>query len=253
MGTDDMSDNARLQKLIDEGQPIPAGRYEIDAAKPLQLKGGVLNLTGVTLAAMPNALEKYAVLVISGKNVSLRGGTIIGDRKQHNGTTGEWGHGIRVREAEDVEILGTSCRECWGDGFYIGNNSKDITIASCTSIGNRRQGLSITDAKNVTVKNSSFHDTGGTRPGDGIDIEPDAGGAVTDVRITGCTFQRNEGVHVEIAWKKGKVERILVKNNSFDNSARPLKIQGDSPTLWQRITELWGDYSTWKQEVNFRP
>ncbi|MEC0228024.1 right-handed parallel beta-helix repeat-containing protein [Paenibacillus alba] len=56
--------------------------------------------------------------------------------------------------------------------------STNITIRNADSSFNRRQGLSISGGKNVTVQNSAFHDIGGkggTAPMAGIDVEGGAG------------------------------------------------------------------------------
>lgn len=246
-----MSDNARLQALIDSARPIPAGTYYIDAAQALTLRSGAnVNLSGVTLMAIPNALEKYAIILIDGNDITLRQGTIIGERKQHKGSTGEWGFGVSIRLSSDVLLLDVVCRDCWGDGFYIGGAS-NVTIDRCKSTGNRRQGLSIVEAKNVIVSGSTFQDTGGTRPSCGIDIEPNKGSVIDGVSITNCTFRRNAGAHIAIMHRPGTVKGVVVRNNVYDGKSVPLKVQGRDPSVWLRIAALFGDYSGYAREVKF--
>jgi hypothetical protein len=55
----------------------------------------------------------------------------------------------------------------WGDGFYV-SDASNVTFCGVTR--NRRQGLSVIEADGLVVLNSVFQNTGGTRPGAGIDF-----------------------------------------------------------------------------------
>ena len=74
-----------------------------------------------TLKAIPNAAKKYAVITISNASqVWVIGGTLEGDRDQHQGKSGEWGMGIHIgKRAEHITISGVASKKMWGDGFYV--------------------------------------------------------------------------------------------------------------------------------------
>ncbi len=125
----------------------------------------------------PNALESYAILrIYNVSNVKLYSPVIVGDRLNHLGSKGEGGMGIRISGAENIEIYNSQISQCWGDGIYISNNrngiSKEIKIFNAWLDYNRRNGLTITSGKNITVENLISSNTLGTAPMSGLDIEP---------------------------------------------------------------------------------
>jgi hypothetical protein len=70
-----------------------------------------------------------------------------------------------------------------------------------------------------------FRDTKGTRPGAGIDLEPDKPDqSISNVRIERSRFINNEGGGIMIAGKKARISRVQIQNNEFDG-ARPLLIE----------------------------
>ncbi|HEY5802770.1 MAG TPA: right-handed parallel beta-helix repeat-containing protein [Lysobacter sp.] len=188
---------------------VPAGDYLIDPVRSVQLRGRThLELApGARLIAKANAAERAYVLTVEGvSDVEISGGRIIGERDRHLGTTGEWGHGIMIRGASAVTVRDLHVSHCWGDGISIGGSkaggtvvpSRDVVIARVQSVGNRRQGLTIGRSRQVRVHDSVFSDTGGTLPGCGIDIEPDAGDGASDVVIANCEIARNQGAGIQL-------------------------------------------------------
>lgn len=92
-------------------------------------------------------------------------------------TTDEQRHIFMLDSASDVTIEGVKCLDGGGDGFYIGgsgtpNYSSNITLRDCIVDNCRRQGISITAAKNVLIDNLHIKNITGTNPQCGIDIEP---------------------------------------------------------------------------------
>jgi parallel beta-helix repeat protein len=82
-------------------------------------------------------------------------------------------------------------------------------------VGNRRQGLTIGRSRNVRVYDSEFTDTGGTLPGAGIDVEPDAGDVARDILIARCVARGNEGPGI-VLYKRvsdATVRDCLVESN----------------------------------------
>jgi len=235
-------DTAAIQAAIDQVAGtggtvlVPDGVYMIDAAgKPgLSLKDDMtLKLDdGATLKAIPNDQKKYSILTISGvSNVAVTGGTLEGERDQHKGKGKDgWGMGIKIgQDADHVTIAGVTAKKMWGDGFYV-SSASDITFCGVIADANRRQGLSIIAADGLAVLNSVFKNTGGTRPGAGIDFEPDdADQTITNVRIENSKFIDNAGPGILIAGKKGAVSKVELTRNMF---------KGNRPILAENAPEV---------------
>jgi parallel beta-helix repeat protein len=220
---------------------IPDGTYLIDvvgAGSGDQCRdgcGGLQLYSDQTLELAPSATlqvipcsSNYQLLRIEGqRNVTIRGGTFVGDRAQHvllDGTADGWGQGILVLSSESVVIEDAVAREFWGDGFYVGPidrtviPSRDVHLRRCVSDSNRRQGISITNASHVTIEDSHFINTHGTPPEAGIDLEPDADQFVRDVKIINSTF-RNNTYGVLMVSFTGTTEDVLVADNAMTGNA----------------------------------
>src|SRR4029078_1667971 len=101
-------DTAAIQAAIDaiggtKGTVlVPKGVYMIDTVKKrLHLKDDMtLKLAdGAVLKAIPNDAKKYSLLTLSGvANVWVIGGTLEGERDQHQGQSGEWGYGLHINK-----------------------------------------------------------------------------------------------------------------------------------------------------------
>lgn len=240
-GNGQNDDTAAIQAAIDAVAGtggtvlVPGGTYMVDAAgkKRIRLKSDMtLRLArGAVIKAMPTSAKKYAVLSISGaSNVTVVGGTLEGERDHHHGKIGEAGMGIRIdRGADTVTISGVTARKMWGDGFYV-QDAKDVRFCGVVADGNRRQGLSIVDASGVTVIDSVFKNTRGTRPSAGIDLEPSKPDhKVTNIRIEGSKFLDNAGSGIQIAGKRGRVAKVEIARNTFRGN-RPLLVE-DAPAV----------------------
>jgi Pectate lyase superfamily protein len=212
-------DTAAIQAAIDEAGGtggtvlVPKGTYMIDAVAEnrLSLKSEMtLKLSkDATLKAIPNDSKKYSILLISGvSNVTVTGGTLEGDRKEHKGESGEWGFGIRIdKDASHIVVSGMIAKNMWGDGFYV-EGASDVSFCSVTADANRRQGLSVIAADGLLVLNSTFKNTRGTRPSAGIDFEPDdPDQKVNNVQIEKSQFLDNAGPGVLIAARKALWQR----------------------------------------------
>lgn len=189
---------------------VPAGTYLLDPVISVKLRSR-MHLAmepDARLVAKPNSAERaYVLSVQQVDDVEISGGRIVGDRIAHAGTTGEWGHGVMVRGANGITVRNLHISQCWGDGISIGGAkaaggqvvpSRDVVIADVVCDGNRRQGLTIGRSRQVRVYRSQFVDTGGTLPGCGIDVEPDAGDIAQDVRIEDCLVRGNWGAGIQL-------------------------------------------------------
>jgi hypothetical protein len=146
------------------------------------------------LKLAPNRFKSCDMIRIVGSHVKIHGkGSIIGDRHTHTGREGEWGMGIRLAGARDASVNGITIADCWGDCIYIGGGSKNIRIANCLLRGSRRQGLSITNAKNVTISHCQIANISGTMPQYAICIEPNKRCIVDNVVIENVTVTGCEG------------------------------------------------------------
>lgn len=186
---------------------VPAGTYVIDPVRNVRLRSNMhLQLAdGARLMAKRNNQERaYVLMVYKVSNVEISGGQIVGDRDNHLGSTGEWGHAIMIRGASKVTVRDIHLSKCWGDGISIGGAMvtgaptvpcNDVVIANVVCTGNRRQGMTVGCASNVKVYDSEFSDTNGIAPGCGIDIEPDANDSriTTTVHIENCLIRNNQG------------------------------------------------------------
>jgi len=86
---------------------VPAGTYLIDAVKSINLRS-LMHFQmdpEAVLVVKTNTSDRYlALLADVVHDVEISGGRIIGDRDTHVGTTGEGGHGIKIRGASRVTI-----------------------------------------------------------------------------------------------------------------------------------------------------
>jgi hypothetical protein len=140
---------------------------------------------------VPNNLDTCMIFQLSNvDNVKIINPHIVGDKDTHTGLTGEWGHGINIEHASNVEIHNPRIEKCWGDGIYIGlsfgntivKQNENILISNPIVDGVRRNGISICSGKNVkVVKPTIKHIRNGIAPMAGIDIEPEGTGTTTPV------------------------------------------------------------------------
>jgi parallel beta-helix repeat protein len=237
---DNVDDSEAFNKAVTaagEGGTIyvPAGVFDVrtnyvpfsgNYTFELLNKQTLLMEPNTTLRAAASNLEGSAIIhIYKSSDVTIVGGKLIGDRKKHMGTTGEYGMGVRSAGARNLRIVRTQFSEFWGDGIVLSRGfeaglSEGVTICGVVSDNNRRQGLSITGANNVLIEDSSFTNTVGTLPEGGIDLEPDDAGGSTKITIRHCSFSGNRvGVYFTALPKTGKagkdvvLERSVLENN----------------------------------------
>ena len=167
---------------------INEGKYILVALKPtdscLPVLGNTELIINGTIELAPNEYGKYYMIHVMGDDVIVRGnGELIGDRPKHQGKEGQWGFGIYVNKSHHVKICDLSIRDCWGDCIYIGGKSTDVIVNNCNLSYGRRQGISITSAGDVMIKNCYISNVAGTAPEYGIDVEPNQNDTVRNVKI----------------------------------------------------------------------
>ena len=243
-------DTAAIQAAIDATPAggwlvVPPGQYLVvadpDAGAPrhpaLRLERSITFEMehGATIKLEPNALVAYAIIEVSGDDVTVQGGRIVGDAIDHmdpdpEDPPAENGFGIRVW-ASRVTIRDVYVTLCSGDGIFIGarfggetGDSNDVAVINCICDDNRRQCISIVDGRRIRIDGGTMKNTGVTRglsPRLGIDIEPEPGSEVVDCVINGVTFSNNEGGAVVVLGEdNGPIEALIVSNcSSFEDGS----------------------------------
>ena len=164
---------------------LPDGTYLVTptgcGGTGIQLKSDMTFLMskGATLKSKPVDCGNYGVLTLSEvQNVVVAGGTVRGERAEHLGSGGEWGHGVNLQKVTNVSIIGLTAKECWGDGIYVGpkggqsNVSKDVTICGVVADHNRRCAIAVTSASGVEIIDTTMSGSDGTLPKSGFCGEP---------------------------------------------------------------------------------
>lgn len=178
-----LSDSTIKNKII-----IEPGDYIMTAYKNgdicIPINGNTDFILKGTIRLTPNDYRNYYIVQAQGKHITIRGnGTITGDKHTHTGDSGEWGMGINLDHAHHVLIKGLTVKDCWGDCIYVGSESTDVRIEKCMLDHGRRQGISITSADGVIIKDCTITNVGGTAPEYAIDVEPNKGETVENVVI----------------------------------------------------------------------
>ena len=91
--------------------------------------------------------------------------------------------GICFKKAINSSVRGLTVQECWGDCIIVGGKSKEILIEKCTLNHGRRQGISVTSANGLTIRDCKITKVKGTSPQYAIDIEPNRWDSVNHVLI----------------------------------------------------------------------
>lgn len=167
---------------------IERGNYQVKAEKEADVCIPLCSNTNFVLNGSvhlePNDFAKSDIILVKGENIHISGnGIITGDKFSHTGEKGEWGMGINFKRAVNSSVSGLTIQECWGDCIYVGGKSKNILIEKCTLNNGRRQGISVTSANGLTIRDCKITKVKGTSPQYAIDIEPNRWDSVNHVLI----------------------------------------------------------------------
>ncbi|BCG57414.1 S-layer homology domain-containing protein [Paenibacillus sp. URB8-2] len=150
---------------------LPPGTYLIDKNSRIAMVGDMLfDLPmDAVLQKETNGKERYDVMYVGygANNVTLRGGTYIGDKQTHdysqrdpyNTGTHEGGYGIFVEGAKNTTIDGVKAMYFTGDGLVLGGFGtmfKDLYAASFVSGGIGASGQPIGDSTKVRTKDGIY-------------------------------------------------------------------------------------------------
>lgn len=210
---------------------IEEGNYNLEVEKvtehllPLNSHTSVV-LDGI-ISVMGNSFPRYRIFsIFDACDVNIKGtGKIVGDRDLHTyildapepeskrgaNTTHEYGHGIQITNASNVDISGITITKCIGDGICIDGNDVScwgLTVSYC-----RRQGISVVGGERISISDCNISHTWGSRKaGFGIDIEPDSEHSVSDVTITNCDISYcNGGINTQ-CHSFESVKRVKINN-----------------------------------------
>ncbi|WP_312697185.1 right-handed parallel beta-helix repeat-containing protein [Sphingobacterium mizutaii] len=130
-----------------------------------------------SLVMESNNLSTYQLLKVHNvNNIKIYNANLIGDRKTHQGNTGEWGYGISIRNSSNVIIENAIINDFWGDGIAIGYSnsvtSHSISIKNVYLDNNRRNGISVMNVNGLILDCICVSNTNGTLPMFGLDFEP---------------------------------------------------------------------------------
>ncbi len=250
-GGDPVDNTDRLQQAMDEALAaghdrirLPAGTYSVGKYGNEIYQAGLRlrsNMTfelaaGATIRMAPNNKWNYCVLDLDNvRDVTIRGGTLAGDRDGHvytprsdGATAHDEGHLICIEgDSQRVLVEDMLLRDATGDGILMvgrGNQAptiRHVTVRDSEFDNNRRQGISLVGAQHVLIENNEIHDINGTPPQFGVDIE---GGAIRqniDIIIRANLFYANGTKDPSAQLGGGHIvnsdgRNVLIENNLME-------------------------------------
>lgn len=190
----------------------------------------------------PHAFPRCDIVRAKGNNIIISGnGNIIGDKHTHLGTDGEWGMGIRFHGATNSSVRGLTIKDCWGDCIYVGGNSKNILIEKCKLDHGRRQGVSVTKADGVTIRNCRISNVSGTNPEYAIDLEPNANDTVDNIEIENVEVVNCEGGFLATIGKKNvekkRIGIVAIRNCKLNTLSKyPIRMKNSEHVSIENCT-----------------
>ena len=145
----------------------------------------------VTFRTLANKRGQFTLFsAFRADNVTIKGGTFIGDRFTHDESlvSDQRGYCIKVLGSKNLVIDGATTINAYGDGMVISSRnftyspdyiqSKNIILRNNLIQNNRRQGISVGDGNKLIIENNQLFENGtdisgslGSLPRCAIDIE----------------------------------------------------------------------------------
>jgi parallel beta-helix repeat protein len=230
-GNGSTDDTAAIQAAVDRVSGsggtvfVPDGTYLVDAATSIRL-GSKMTFrmsNNAILKAMPTGdISSRLIRIMDKSDVNVIGGTLMGERYAHTGTTDMSGDGISIAGVSNIVVEGVTAKDFWEDGFYVtewnGIPSKNVKICNVIADNNRRQGMSIVSADGVIVRGSIFKNTNGTDPMAGIDIEPNLNQTVSNVQVLNSQMLSNQGYGIELTYGTALIGKAFINNVTIDGN-----------------------------------
>ena len=227
-------DTAAIQAAVAAVPPggtlqFPPGTYRIESDRGVRLKDDLrVDLGAATLVGANVDGARCRLLEIQGaRNIVIAGGTLVGSR----GGQPEWGVGLLASDAQDLRIEGTTFRDFFFDGILLTGNTgcRRVVVSGVTAENNRRTGLAIVSAEDVTVEDSTFATTHGQSPQAGVNCEPGPGAQVRRLRFRRSTFLGNAGVGLYVHRGLGvAVEETTVEDSRVQDNDQGIVASGVS-------------------------
>ncbi|KQS93121.1 right-handed parallel beta-helix repeat-containing protein [Chryseobacterium sp. Leaf394] len=200
---------AVVQKIIDANKVIFLPDFKIFInSKGLKIGSDKKIIfrknSSIQSVGFANGRFSDVVKIYNAQNVEIVNAVIVGNRySKTKSQTGQWSAGIAVLNSKNVTISNAKISDTFGDGIFIGSEdggfSENVVVDGGWINKARRNGISVTSAKNVVLKNILISNTYGHDPQCGIDIEP--------------------------SWEKDIVNNILLKNiYTFHNQVAGIAI-----------------------------
>jgi hypothetical protein len=200
------------------------------------VKGDIVRTSSAVRSIVPFYFESVT-------NFSMRGFTLQGNVQQMTrsaGVTEAFSHGIATSNCQDYSISDVTVSGFSADGIYLGGGAptnglgqyqadRNVFIHNVVATANARQGLTINQARNVFVSDSTFSDQGrvgaygGHAPQAGVDIEPNRTGSLVDVQTGEIEFLNSSFLHnlgsQFIASERESVDSVLLSGANIASSS----------------------------------
>ena len=235
------SDSTYMIKGYEDDQPQGGTNGILETTGLVVHSNSIINLNFSKIKIITNNRQNYNAFTLKNiENVIIKNGYIEGDNATHNGVTGEWGYGISLRKAKNINLENLTISKCWGDGINLnnstgsaGSDNENIFINNCICDDNRRQGMSIESVKNMLVQNSKFINTGYsiyTAPCSGVDIEPPNYNLCENITFDNCVFSNNRRSGL-ISTNSNIINHITIKNCELTNNMQGQESINDHANL----------------------
>jgi hypothetical protein len=168
-----------------------------------------IDFDGAAFKRTPETESNYYTLKVSSDNVVLNNPHLIGDRNEHDGTDGEWGHCLYLT-GNNIKVNNGFYEYAWGDGVYI-FDGYDIALNGFHHMNKcSRNGLSIVKGERITVDTILAELTDRTLPMKAVDIECNNSTQQTkDIHINHIISKCNNGA-LDIVCRGNELTGITV-------------------------------------------
>lgn len=226
-----------VQKIIDENKIIVLPDFKLYInSKGLKIGSNKTIIfqenSSISFIGEANGRFSDVIKIYDAENVRLVNPVVVGSRySKTKSQTGQWSAGICVLNSKEVKITNANISSTFGDGIFIGSEnggfSQNVTVEGGYINKARRNGISVTSAKNIVLKDILIANTYGHDPESGIDLEPSwEKDILTDIQLKNIyTYHNNlAGISVNLnAFNKQskqdiKTVRIHIENHTDDGS-----------------------------------
>lgn len=240
-------DTENIQTALDANIPLyfPPGTYII--SQSLAVRNGILLGQNAKIKMAGNSLEVYACFQVY-SDCLIDNFTLIGDRNEHQVTTGEYGMGININGSNNV-IRNCIIKDNWGDGIYIKGDKN--TISNCRIYNSRRNGISVINGKDIYITGCHIHDTHGTSPMCAIDIEPNNNSQTVEITVSDCVLVNNQRGGIQIDMRhSNQVFNVSLNNIKTFNTGINNDVPYGDLSFYTNVTTQEGQLSVngWNSE-----